>query len=188
MTVDKKRNGCGRLAYRPLSQSENTSKGFSAKNYRTDIETWDVRAGGVLELPLIRRVKGMNVAARGNLLSPDVQRMWSLEFPCSEHVSEILTPRGSTQPGKARAGGCACEWALAGASNSEPQKATENKTGCSCFEYIKNKNIHEDRGKPLPGISSIHRFAHFIKHLLGAHYTLSSLLGTRNKNLRPHRT
>ena len=55
-------------------------------------------------------------------------------------------------------------------------------------EYIKNKKIHEDRGKPLPGISSIHRFAHFIKHLLGIYYTLSSLLGTRNKNLRPHRT
>ena len=74
--MDKKRNGCGRLAYRPLSQSENTSRGFSAKNYRTDIETGDVHAGKVRELLFIGRVKRHECGCLGE----------SFEFKCSENV------------------------------------------------------------------------------------------------------
>ena len=48
MTVDGKRNGCGRFACRPLGQSENTSKGFSDKNCKMDTETRRVHPGGVV--------------------------------------------------------------------------------------------------------------------------------------------
>ena len=78
--MDKKRNGCGRLAYRPLSQPENTSRGFSAKNYRMGIETRDVHAGGVLELLLIRRVRRHECGCLGGIFRVQMFRdcdLWS---------------------------------------------------------------------------------------------------------------
>lgn len=68
----------------PLGQTENTSKAFSDKNYKTDAETRCDRPAGVRKLSVIRRTR-MSVCLQG-----------ALGCRCSGSVSGRL--QGAAQP------------------------------------------------------------------------------------------